>query len=146
MNDCRAIDRRDFLKFTGLSSAGLIFGMRLGAQEESADRLAPDLFVSLEPDGAIHIVAHRSEMGTGIRSVLPMVVATSWARGGKMCASYRQRVMPNMVLRIRMVPAVSGGFTIACFWRVRRLDRCSPRRQRLAGESGLRPASVGTVR
>ena len=75
MNDCRAIDRRDFLKFTGLSSAGLIFGMRLGAQEDSADRLAPDLFVSLEPDGTIHIVAHRSEMGTGIRSVLPMVVA-----------------------------------------------------------------------
>ena len=75
MNDCRAIDRRDFLKFTGLSSAGLIFGMRLGAQEDSADRLAPDLFVSLESDGTIHIVAHRSEMGTGIRSVLPMVVA-----------------------------------------------------------------------
>ena len=133
MNDCRAIDRRDFLKFTGLSSAGLIFGMRLGAQEESADRLAPDLFVSLEPDGAIHIVAHRSEMGTGIRSVLPMVVADELGARWEDVRIVRQRVMPNMVLQNTDGSAVSGGFTIACFWRVRRLDRCSPRRQRLAG-------------
>ena len=44
----------------------------------------PRVFVSVAPDGMVTIVAHRSEMGTGIRTSLPMVVAdemgADWAR------------------------------------------------------------------
>ena len=42
-----------------------------------ADKTAwhPSVYLGLEPDGTVIIVAHRSEMGTGIRSALPMVVA-----------------------------------------------------------------------
>jgi len=44
----------------------------------------PKVFVAIEPDGAITIVAHRAEMGTGIRTSLPAVVAdemeADWAR------------------------------------------------------------------
>ena len=44
----------------------------------------PRVFVSIAPDGIVTIVAHRSEMGTGIRTSLPMVVAdemgADWAR------------------------------------------------------------------
>lgn len=35
----------------------------------------PSVYLGLEPDGTVIIVAHRSEMGTGIRSVLPTVLA-----------------------------------------------------------------------
>ncbi|MCW5622452.1 MAG: xanthine dehydrogenase family protein molybdopterin-binding subunit, partial [Burkholderiales bacterium] len=35
----------------------------------------PHIFVSIAPDGTVTIVAHRSEMGTGSRTSLPMVVA-----------------------------------------------------------------------
>lgn len=35
----------------------------------------PNVFVSISPDGAVTIVAHRSEMGTGSRTSLPMVLA-----------------------------------------------------------------------
>ena len=35
----------------------------------------PSVYLGLEPDGTVIIVAHRSEMGTGIRTALPMVVA-----------------------------------------------------------------------
>jgi isoquinoline 1-oxidoreductase beta subunit len=35
----------------------------------------PSVYLGLETDGTVIIVAHRSEMGTGIRSVLPTVVA-----------------------------------------------------------------------
>ncbi len=35
----------------------------------------PRVFVSVAPDGLVTIVAHRSEMGTGVRTSLPMVVA-----------------------------------------------------------------------
>jgi isoquinoline 1-oxidoreductase beta subunit len=44
----------------------------------------PRVFVSIAPDGLVTIVASRSEMGTGIRTSLPMVVAdemgADWAR------------------------------------------------------------------
>ena len=35
----------------------------------------PLVFVSIAPDGTVTIVAHRAEMGTGVRTSLPMVVA-----------------------------------------------------------------------
>jgi isoquinoline 1-oxidoreductase beta subunit len=35
----------------------------------------PKVFIALDPDGTVTIVAHRSEMGTGSRTSLPMIVA-----------------------------------------------------------------------
>jgi isoquinoline 1-oxidoreductase subunit beta len=35
----------------------------------------PGIFVGVETDGTVRIISHRSEMGTGIRTTLPMVVA-----------------------------------------------------------------------
>ena len=35
----------------------------------------PRVFVAIAPDGIVTIVAHRSEMGTGVRTSLPLVVA-----------------------------------------------------------------------
>ena len=44
----------------------------------------PRIFVSIAPDGIVTIVAHRAEMGTGVRTSLPMIVAdemeADWAR------------------------------------------------------------------
>jgi len=38
-------------------------------------RYDPHIFVSIDTDGTVTIVAHRSEMGTGSRTSLPMVLA-----------------------------------------------------------------------
>ena len=44
----------------------------------------PRVFVAIAPDGTVTIVAHRSEMGTGVRTSLPMIVAdemqADWSR------------------------------------------------------------------
>jgi isoquinoline 1-oxidoreductase beta subunit len=44
----------------------------------------PKIFVAIDPDGTVTIVAHRAEMGTGIRTSLPAVVAdemeADWSR------------------------------------------------------------------
>src|SRR3546814_12750346 len=44
----------------------------------------PLVFVSIDRDGTVTIKAHRSEMGTGVRTSIPMVVAdemeADWAR------------------------------------------------------------------
>jgi len=74
------INRRSFLG--GMFSAGaLVLGARLLPLEALAVSKAdpatwtPSVYLGLETDGTIIIVAHRSEMGTGIRSVLPTIVA-----------------------------------------------------------------------
>jgi len=54
--------------------------------QTEADRapLHPNVFVGVEADGTVHIVAHRSEMGTAIRTTLPLVLAdemdADWSR------------------------------------------------------------------
>jgi isoquinoline 1-oxidoreductase beta subunit len=35
----------------------------------------PHVFIAIDPSGEVTIIAHRSEMGTGVRTSLPMVVA-----------------------------------------------------------------------
>jgi isoquinoline 1-oxidoreductase beta subunit len=44
----------------------------------------PKVFVSIAPDGTVTIVCHRSEMGTGVRTGMPLIVAdeleADWAR------------------------------------------------------------------
>ena len=85
------ISRRHVLKgMAGLS--GLVLGAYLapGRSAFAADAntasavLEPNLFVSIAEDGVVTIVAHRSEMGQGARTSLPMLVAdeleADWSR------------------------------------------------------------------
>ncbi len=45
----------------------------LSQAEKSA--LRPSIYLGIEPDGTVYIVTHRSEMGTGIRTTLPIIAA-----------------------------------------------------------------------
>ena len=79
MSDVIRISRRGFLKTT-FSAGALILYARV-FPGEALDALAaaegwhPGVYLGIEPDGTVIIVAHRSEMGTGIRTALPMVLA-----------------------------------------------------------------------
>ena len=86
MNSITNVSRRGFLKGmlgTGSFILGVYFLPKMAwAQGEQgfatdADRATfhPDVFLGINPDGTIYIVAHRSEMGTVIRTSLPLVVA-----------------------------------------------------------------------
>ena len=82
--------RRDFL--IGFFSAGaLILGARLvpGEQITAASDVKnaawnPNIWIGINTDGSVVIITHRSEMGTGIRTSLPMVLAdeleADWTR------------------------------------------------------------------
>ena len=86
MSQIQNVSRRRFLK--GVFGAGaLVLTVRyippvLGQGQATdgqtdADRatLHPNLFVGIQRDGTVYIVAHRSEMGTVIRTSLPLVLA-----------------------------------------------------------------------
>ncbi|MBM3783566.1 MAG: xanthine dehydrogenase family protein molybdopterin-binding subunit [Acidobacteria bacterium] len=72
----RIVERRAFLKYT-FGAGALILGTHIEAWASSADTAVfhPDVFLGIEPNGTVILIAHRSEMGTGAKSTLPMVVA-----------------------------------------------------------------------
>jgi isoquinoline 1-oxidoreductase beta subunit len=72
----RKIDRRTFLKASGMSATGIVLGMQFGCSPaEDKTPFSPNVFLTVNGDGSVVILAHRSEMGTGIRTGLPLVVA-----------------------------------------------------------------------
>ncbi|MGA9638869.1 molybdopterin cofactor-binding domain-containing protein [Flavobacterium sp.] len=80
MSNIQNISRRSFLKNVGLTSGGLIIAgqFSLFANEKDsvlAGSFNPNLFVELNADGSLIIVASRSEMGNGVRTSLPSIVA-----------------------------------------------------------------------
>jgi len=83
------ISRRGFLAGLAAGSVVLVANTSCAPAVRklaSGDELPfePDLFVAIAPDGVVSILAHRSEMGTGIRTALPVVVAdemgADWGR------------------------------------------------------------------
>lgn len=88
--------RRTFLAGFGVAAGGLAFGLYARADEPTGEGgpkpppknaaaaadaaakekgLRPNVFVHVAPDGTVTIVCHRSEMGQGIRSSLPVLIA-----------------------------------------------------------------------
>jgi len=77
-SDIFVASRRDFLKVGGLVAGGFMLGVNFYSCTEKGKKIAsltPSVYLSINPDGEVTIIAHRSEMGTGIRTSLPMVVA-----------------------------------------------------------------------
>jgi isoquinoline 1-oxidoreductase beta subunit len=79
MSNVMLVSRRGFLK-TAFSAGALIICARVlpgKAREALAtpEKWYPSVYLGVEMDGTVIIVAHRSEMGTGIRTALPMVAA-----------------------------------------------------------------------
>jgi isoquinoline 1-oxidoreductase beta subunit len=78
------IDRRQFIKISGLVGGGLMVASALDTAEAMASstaalapaaEFAPNVFVSIAPSGAVTLVAPNSEMGQGIKTSLPMIIA-----------------------------------------------------------------------
>ena len=67
-----------------LLSLGATAGSGAGDLTTEQAPWSPSVYLGIESDGAVKIVAHRSEMGTGARTCLPMIVAdeleADWAR------------------------------------------------------------------
>jgi isoquinoline 1-oxidoreductase beta subunit len=81
----RPLDRRSFLKLVALAGGGLVLGyyVRPAGRAESAapdagkvgGQFVPNAFIRISPDGKVTVFSARPEVGQGIKTSLPMIVA-----------------------------------------------------------------------
>ncbi len=88
-----AVSRRQFMKLGGIVGGGLVIGLTLGAgaMKPGSKRLltaegdfVPNAYVQVRPDGEIVLYAKNPEIGQGVKTSLPMIVAeeldADWSR------------------------------------------------------------------
>uniref|UniRef100_A0A831TXZ7 Xanthine dehydrogenase family protein molybdopterin-binding subunit n=1 Tax=Geobacter metallireducens TaxID=28232 RepID=A0A831TXZ7_GEOME len=80
MSDIVTMSRRDFLKTGAVLGGGLILGVHLpgglaAGLEPPRDSFAPNAFIRIGTDDSITVIVNKSEMGQGVYTALPMIVA-----------------------------------------------------------------------
>src|SRR5436309_222652 len=86
-----SLNRREFLKTGGAAGATLVIGLYLPAFDLEPPHAAaapqpfrPNAWIEIGPDGSVTIWTGRSEMGQGVRTAMPMIVAeeleADWTR------------------------------------------------------------------
>src|SRR5206468_1333265 len=79
MNSPQDLSRRDFLMLGVAAGGGLLIGIYLpqlrSSEMASDEAFMPNAFVRIGLDGVVTVIIGKSEMGTGIYTALPMMVA-----------------------------------------------------------------------
>src|SRR5580704_4796078 len=76
------LSRRSFLQVTALSGGGMLIGAVIDpaalAQQQpqqKAPPLEPNAFIRIAPDGTVTLISRNPEIGQGIKTMLPMLIA-----------------------------------------------------------------------
>src|SRR5690606_15062141 len=91
-----ALSRRRFIKVSGFVGGGLVLGFSRGARRAAAQHnghgahasggapFAPNAYVQITPDGTVVLFAKNPDVGQGVKTALPMIVAeeldADWSR------------------------------------------------------------------
>jgi len=81
MKNLNKIKRREFIKVIGLSGGGLFlasyvpFQNVLAKPNDDPKIFTPSVFLKIDSNGVVTIIVHRSEMGQGVKTALPMLIA-----------------------------------------------------------------------
>ncbi len=80
-NGRSGVDRRQFLRVTALAGGGMLlgtwldFGDAAAALVGDAADFTPNAFIRMTPDGLVTIIAKNPEIGQGVKTMLPMLIA-----------------------------------------------------------------------
>jgi isoquinoline 1-oxidoreductase beta subunit len=79
------VDRRQFLRVSALAGGGVLLATyiepvanasaRLAGAPKTAADFQPNAFIRITPDGSITIIAKNPEIGQGVKTMLPMIIA-----------------------------------------------------------------------
>ena len=107
------LSRRSFIKVTGLAGGGLVLAMSIGpgaekaaAQAAVSKTFAANPYVQIRADGKIVLFAKNPEVGQGVKTSLPMIVAE------ELDADWQQVEVQQSVIDAALYgPQVAGGST-----------------------------------
>ncbi len=74
------VNRRSFLRVTSLAGGGVLLGIAFKPQKASAQfgpaaPPVPNNYIKIDPDGTVTIMAKDPEVGQGVKTMLPMLIA-----------------------------------------------------------------------
>jgi isoquinoline 1-oxidoreductase subunit beta len=69
------LSRREFVAAGVAAGAGLVIGFYLPHRGSANEVFSPNAYLRITPDNKVTIVVARSEMGQGVRTALPMILA-----------------------------------------------------------------------
>src|ERR1700689_4633281 len=74
------VNRRSFLRVTSLTGGGVLLGISFKPQKASAQfgpaaPPVPNNYIKIDPDGTVTIMAKDPEVGQGVKTMLPMLIA-----------------------------------------------------------------------
>src|SRR5471032_1271618 len=81
MSEILNLSRRRFLKTSAAAGGGLVIGLyvpfvnRVGVAQQNSAPFAPNAFIRIGMDDSVTVIVNHSEMGQGVYTALPMLVA-----------------------------------------------------------------------
>src|SRR5690606_24783344 len=78
------VSRRQFMKIAGFAGGGLVLGFTIGPKASAQENghgahtnatFAPNAYVQITPDGTVVLYAKNPDVGQGVKTALPMIVA-----------------------------------------------------------------------
>ena len=107
MRIAKPLNRREFLQTSSRAGAGLLLTFHLpgrpAAFGKSSNSFAPNAWLEIAPDGAIKIWCAKSEVGQGVRTALPMIVAE------ELCCDWRRVQVVQADLDPKYGDQLTGG-------------------------------------
>jgi len=74
----KTISRRNFLKVSAAATGGFVIGFYIPVDEslaQAVEPFEPNAFLSIARDGSVTIMAKNPELGQGVKTSLPMIIA-----------------------------------------------------------------------
>ncbi len=162
MNRKVDLSRREFLKVSAVVGGGFAIGVclpsfaqaeKLGADINGDKPFAPNAWIRITPDNAVTIVVDKSEMGQGVMTSMPMLIAeeldADWSQIKLQPAPANQEMYKNPIFGIQ---ATGGSTSVASSWQQLRKAGAAAREMLLAAAArqwGVTPdsctADKGTI-
>jgi isoquinoline 1-oxidoreductase beta subunit len=119
MASAMQLNRREFIRAGAAAGGGLMLSLCLGPAAKAAagkDSFAPNAFIRLAPNGRVTMIVGRSEMGQGVMTALPMLLADEMDVDWKMVHVEQSPAAPAYANPINHIMLTGGSSSVRSSW------------------------------
>jgi len=118
--------RRDFIRVSAIAGGGLLLGLHVPSRSrltraieslgERSERFAPNAWLRIGDDGIVTVIVDRSEMGQGVDTALPMLIAEELDADWSRVRVEHAPVDPVYANRLFGMQATGGSTSVRSSW------------------------------